>query len=685
MSHSVVRTDHLVNENETSAHQPNTSSNGEQLNLLVDNTGSQFQGNYCQDIGQHSNNFEAIISGQTNAPTTSNCANELFYYDSVHHLDNINPSIGASFQWESTNIDTDHQRHTDSSMHKWFDQTASNLTSDGLQSFQTGSTEMVSSETSNAKISNILNESYGSQNDPFAHHEFHSSHPNTINTESIPLNYNQIASVTPSETKIEINLASNHLSNQSASSHLSGSIVRNKSSGIDSSKKSKRTSKSSCNNVNKADNRQGKPVSAYALFFRDTQASIKTENPTASFGEISKIVASKWDSLPKTKKDVYKERADLEKRNYLQNLASNKAKEIASNSNDLACPMPISDSNENQSSMNEILLSANDSIKTVAIDHSGSSISSSSYLENNESNPTHSQQRIIMSATELDATNNLDLRYVGPSSSSMPIIDDSIVNQNPLNMVESATLNAYNAFNFELNENCYENALNSDLNTGDTFDPVSQQFVEENKTSSTLTSSFPFNDDTEFFDTATDNIIDLGLDLNELEDIRLLSEQIYSSSVFDGSSMNSNGIDFLDSLSMTQETSTNQMPSLQPFKSIMQSNSNELGMSSKNYSRNDPIVKGSNEFHLEKNDYSADFVGFPNENNIVEGCITDKLNQSESICAKQGCQNRSIDSSQWDGEFCSEECCVKHCADVFRAWTSNRSTNRTNNVATFII
>ncbi|KAI7686090.1 hypothetical protein SSS_09580 [Sarcoptes scabiei] len=136
MSHSVVRTDHLVNENETSAHQPNTSSNGEQLNLLVDNTGSQFQGNYCQDIGQHSNNFEAIISGQTNAPTTSNCANELFYYDSVHHLDNINPSIGASFQWESTNIDTDHQRHTDSSMHKWFDQTASNLTSDGLQSFK---------------------------------------------------------------------------------------------------------------------------------------------------------------------------------------------------------------------------------------------------------------------------------------------------------------------------------------------------------------------------------------------------------------------------------------------------------------------------------------------------------------------------------------------------------------------
>ena len=72
-----------------------------------------------------------------------------------------------------------------------------------------------------------------------------------------------------------------------------------------------------------------KPVSAYALFFRDTQPSIKAETPTASFGEISKIVASKWELLKKEDKDVYKERADAEKRNYLQNLASSKAQEVA--------------------------------------------------------------------------------------------------------------------------------------------------------------------------------------------------------------------------------------------------------------------------------------------------------------------------------------------------------------------
>ncbi|KAJ8976256.1 hypothetical protein NQ317_000818, partial [Molorchus minor] len=44
-------------------------------------------------------------------------------------------------------------------------------------------------------------------------------------------------------------------------------------------------------------NEPQKPVSAYALFFRDTQAAIKGQNPNASFGEVSKIVASMWDAL----------------------------------------------------------------------------------------------------------------------------------------------------------------------------------------------------------------------------------------------------------------------------------------------------------------------------------------------------------------------------------------------------
>jgi hypothetical protein len=49
---------------------------------------------------------------------------------------------------------------------------------------------------------------------------------------------------------------------------------------------------------------QSRPVSAYALFFRDTQAAIKSRNPKASFGDISKTVASMWDTLDGETKNV---------------------------------------------------------------------------------------------------------------------------------------------------------------------------------------------------------------------------------------------------------------------------------------------------------------------------------------------------------------------------------------------
>lgn len=53
-------------------------------------------------------------------------------------------------------------------------------------------------------------------------------------------------------------------------------------------------------------NEPQKPVSAYALFFRDTQAAIKGQNPNATFGDVSKIVASMWDSLGEEQKQVQK-------------------------------------------------------------------------------------------------------------------------------------------------------------------------------------------------------------------------------------------------------------------------------------------------------------------------------------------------------------------------------------------
>ncbi|KAG1963371.1 TOX high mobility group box family [Pimephales promelas] len=72
-------------------------------------------------------------------------------------------------------------------------------------------------------------------------------------------------------------------------------------------------------------NEPQKPVSAYALFFRDTQAAIKGQNPNATFGDVSKIVASMWDSLGEEQKQAYKRKTEAAKKEYLKALAAYRA------------------------------------------------------------------------------------------------------------------------------------------------------------------------------------------------------------------------------------------------------------------------------------------------------------------------------------------------------------------------
>uniref|UniRef100_A0A8U7NMR7 TOX high mobility group box family member 4 n=1 Tax=Corvus moneduloides TaxID=1196302 RepID=A0A8U7NMR7_CORMO len=78
-------------------------------------------------------------------------------------------------------------------------------------------------------------------------------------------------------------------------------------------------------------NEPQKPVSAYALFFRDTQAAIKGQNPNATFGEVSKIVASMWDSLGEEQKQVYKRKTEAAKKEYLKALTAYKATLVPQN------------------------------------------------------------------------------------------------------------------------------------------------------------------------------------------------------------------------------------------------------------------------------------------------------------------------------------------------------------------
>lgn len=41
---------------------------------------------------------------------------------------------------------------------------------------------------------------------------------------------------------------------------------------------------------------------------------------------------------------------------------------------------------------------------------------------------------------------------------------------------------------------------------------------------------------------------------------------------------------------------------------------------------------------------------------------------TENICIRDGCQKFAIVSPEWEDEYCSNECAVQHCKDVFAAF-----------------
>jgi hypothetical protein len=42
------------------------------------------------------------------------------------------------------------------------------------------------------------------------------------------------------------------------------------------------------------------------------------------------------------------------------------------------------------------------------------------------------------------------------------------------------------------------------------------------------------------------------------------------------------------------------------------------------------------------------------------------------LCVRDGCQNMAVENPGWDAEYCSNECVVTHCRDIFTAWVAAR-------------
>ena len=47
-----------------------------------------------------------------------------------------------------------------------------------------------------------------------------------------------------------------------------------------------------------------KPLTAYARFFQEIQHQVREQHPDAQFGDISKLIAAKWEQLTQDEKDT---------------------------------------------------------------------------------------------------------------------------------------------------------------------------------------------------------------------------------------------------------------------------------------------------------------------------------------------------------------------------------------------
>ena len=55
------------------------------------------------------------------------------------------------------------------------------------------------------------------------------------------------------------------------------------------------------------------PLSAYAFFFKETQASIKSQKPDATFESVSTIVEAMWQGLDENQKEKYRNMNETDK------------------------------------------------------------------------------------------------------------------------------------------------------------------------------------------------------------------------------------------------------------------------------------------------------------------------------------------------------------------------------------
>merc|ERR1719167_1825398 len=69
-------------------------------------------------------------------------------------------------------------------------------------------------------------------------------------------------------------------------------------------------------------------LSAYAMFFKETQMSIKSEQSDADFSTVQKIVETMWKALGNDQKQKYEAKSELDKERYEREMITCRASKV---------------------------------------------------------------------------------------------------------------------------------------------------------------------------------------------------------------------------------------------------------------------------------------------------------------------------------------------------------------------
>ncbi|KFB50482.1 high mobility group protein, putative [Anopheles sinensis] len=56
-----------------------------------------------------------------------------------------------------------------------------------------------------------------------------------------------------------------------------------------------------------------------------------------------------------------------------------------------------------------------------------------------------------------------------------------------------------------------------------------------------------------------------------------------------------------------------------------------------------------------------------NKSSTLDESLEDSIEEEMQLiqCTRSGCTNQAIESIDWDGEYCSNQCAVTHCRNIF--------------------